>query len=152
MVALAQGRRRGHEMFGELKRRNVFSVAIAYIVLGWMTLQVADVLFDTFEAPIWVARSVAVLLLLGFPFACLFAWAFELTQEGVKRTEEVDRSESLTHSTGRKLDFLIIAALTVALVYFAWNRQNTDTPVPTADTIVVKSIAVLPFVVQATWL
>ena len=119
-------------LFSELKRRNVVRVGIAYIVLGWVVLQVGDVLLDMFETPAWVGKTLAVVLLLGFPFACLFAWAFELTPEGVKRTEEVDRSTSITHSTGRKLDFVIIAALVVAVGYLVWDRQPAGAPTSTA--------------------
>ena len=105
-------------LFRELKRRNVVRVGIAYIVLSWVALQLGDILFDMFETPAWVGKTLAVLLLLGFPFACLFAWAFEMTPDGVTITAEVDRSTSLTHSTGRKLYFVITGALVVALVYF----------------------------------
>ena len=132
------------KLFSELKRRNVVRVGIAYIVLGWVALQVGDILFDMFEAPAWVGKSFAGLLLLGFPFACLFAWAFELTPEGVKKTAEVDRSQTITHSTGRKLDFVIIAALVVALGYFIVERQGMVGP--GEEVALNKSIAVLPFV------
>ena len=90
------------KLFNELKRRNVVRVGVAYVVLGWVALQVADLLFDMFAAPAWVTKSFAALLLLGFPFACLFAWAFELTPEGIKRDSAVDPAESITHVTGRK--------------------------------------------------
>jgi len=132
-------------LFSELKRRNVVRVGIAYVVLGWVALQVGDILFDMFEAPAWVGKSFAALLLLGFPFACLFAWAFEMTTEGVKKTAEVDRSESITHSTGKKLNTVIITALVVALAYFVWERQGlleSGGKVANLD----RSIAVLPFV------
>ena len=88
-------------LFNELKRRNVVRVGFAYIVLGWVALQLGDILFDMFETPAWVGKTLAALLLLGFPFACIFAWAFEMTPEGVKKTEEVDQSESITHSTAK---------------------------------------------------
>jgi TolB-like protein len=135
-------------LFNELKRRNVVRVGLAYIVLGWVALQVGDVLFDMFEAPPWVGKTLAGVLLLGFPFALIFAWAFEMTPEGVKRTEEVDRSDSITHSTGKKLNFVIIAALIVALGYFVWERQGLverGADVQVAGEV-DKSIAVLPFV------
>jgi TolB-like protein len=131
-------------LFTELKRRNVVRVGIAYIVLGWVALQVGDILFDMFGTPDWVGKTFAALLLLGFPFACLFAWAFEMTPEGVKKTAEVDRSTSITHSTGRKLDFVIIGALVIALGYFVWERQDTGDP--SVEIALDKSIAVLPFV------
>lgn len=131
-------------LFNELKRRNVVRVGIAYIVLGWVALQLGDILFDMFETPAWVGKTLAALLLLGFPFACLFAWAFEMTPEGVKKTAEVDQSESITHSTGKKLNFVIMTALVVALGYFIWERQQT--PEAVVEASLDKSIAVLPFV------
>ena len=136
----------------ELKRRNVVRVGVAYVVLGWVALQVGDVLFDMFEAPPWVGKSFAALLLLGFPFACLFAWAFELTPAGVKRTAEVDRDTSITPSTGRKLDRVIIVALVIALGYFVWERQglvdagNEPAAATASSSVIDRSIAVLPFV------
>lgn len=132
------------KLFEELKRRNVVRVGIAYMVLGWVALQVGDILFDMFEAPAWVGKTFAGLLLLGLPFALLFAWAFELTPEGVKKTAEVDSSDSITHSTGRKLDFIVIAALVVALGYFIWDGRQA----PNAEIVAEldRSIAVLPFV------
>ena len=131
-------------LFNELKRRNVVRVGFAYIVLGWVALQVGDILFEMFETPAWVGKTLAVLLLLGFPFVCLFAWAFEMTPEGVKKTAEVDQSESITHSTGKKLNFVIMTALVVAVGYFIWERQQT--PEPIIEASLDKSIAVLPFV------
>jgi TolB-like protein len=134
------------KLFAELKRRNVVRVGIAYIVLAWVALQVGDVLFDMFGTPDWVGKTLAVLLALGFPFACLFAWAFEVTPEGIKKTEEVDRSDSITHSTGRKLNAVIIVALVAALGYFIWERQGlVDSPGTDAEAA-DRSIAVLPFV------
>ncbi len=134
------------KLFKELKRRNVVRVGVAYIVLSWVVLQVGDVLFDMFGTPDWVGKTLAVLLALGFPFACLFAWAFELTPEGIKKTAEVDASDSITHSTGRKLNLVIIAALVVALGYFIWERQGLVDSGPSVAATVDRSIAVLPFV------
>jgi TolB-like protein len=133
-------------LFTELQRRNVVRVGIAYIVLGWVALQAGDIMFDMFEAPAWVGKSFAALLLLGFPFACLFAWAFELTPEGVKKTAEVDRSESVTHSTGKRLNVVIIVALVGALGYFIWERQGLVEVADESVAMVDRSIAVLPFV------
>ena len=134
------------KLFKELKRRNVVRVGVAYIVLSWVVLQVGDVLFDMFGTPDWVGKTLAVLLALGFPFACLFAWAFELTPEGIKKTAEVDASDSITHSTGHKLNLVIIAALVVALGYFIWERQGLLDSGPSVAATVDRSIAVLPFV------
>ncbi|MBT8078016.1 MAG: hypothetical protein KJO31_05530 [Gammaproteobacteria bacterium] len=148
-------------LFAELKRRNVFRVGIAYLVIGWVLAQVAEFAFENFGAPEWVLKSFVVLLLLGLPLALFFAWAFEITPEGVKREEDVDRSKSITHSTGRKLDFVIIGALVLALGYFIWERQglveadadgvdvaagSPSLPEPEAAGPVRRSIAVLPFV------
>lgn len=149
-------------ILSELKRRNVIRVALAYIVTAWLLLQLADVVLNNIEAPEWVFQSIMLVLAIGFPIALLFAWAYEMTPEGLKKEKDVDRSESITHLTGRKLDFVIIGALVLALGYFIWERQ---TPVDSADSVessevatvagsgasaasapAVRSIAVLPFV------
>ena len=141
------------QLFEELKRRNVLRVAIAYIVAAWLLLQVADVVLNNIEAPDWVFQAILLLVALGFPFALIFAWAFEFTPEGLKREHEVDRSESITHITGRKLDFAIIAVLAIAVVYFVSekffladdfvNESQVDTSITAPE--FAKSIAVLPF-------
>ncbi|HLF31505.1 MAG TPA: hypothetical protein VI566_10825, partial [Xanthomonadales bacterium] len=106
----------------ELKRRNVFRVGIAYVVIAWLLLQVSDVVLNNIAAPGWVFKAILLVLALGFPLVVFFAWAFELTPEGLKKEKEVDRSQSITHSTGRKLDFVIIGLLVLALGYFAWDK------------------------------
>ena len=134
--------------FRELKRRNVFRVAIVYIIAGWVVMQIVDVMFPALNLPDWTITLVAVLLIIGFPFALIFAWAFELTPEGLKREHEVDRSESITHITGRKLDFIIIGVLSIALILFALNEfvWKEETPLTATLPKTEKSIAVLPFV------
>ena len=102
---------RDMEFITELKRRNVFRVGIAYLVLGWVLVQAADVIFPILQFPDWTITFVAVLTILGFPLALFFAWAFELTPEGVNLEKDVDRSQSITNQTGRKLDFVIISPL-----------------------------------------
>src|SRR6266498_1326973 len=97
--------------FAELRRRNVYKVAIAYGVVAWLLMQVASQIFPFFEIPNWAVRLVVLLLVIGFPVALILAWAFELTPEGIKRAEDVDVSKSLPRKTGRKLDFFIIAVL-----------------------------------------
>jgi tetratricopeptide (TPR) repeat protein len=82
--------------FAELKRRNVYKVAAAYGVVAWLLIQLASILFPTFEAPAWVMKVFVALVALGFPLALIFAWAFELTPEGIKRTEDVAPDESIT--------------------------------------------------------
>lgn len=103
------------ELASELKRRNVIRVAIAYAVAGWILMQVAATALPIFEAPQWTVKVVTFLIVLGFPIALIFAWAFELTPEGIKREADVDRSVSITKQTGRKLDRAIIVVLLLAL-------------------------------------
>ena len=107
----------------ELKRRNVIRVGIAYAVVGWLVSQVAEFAIETFGAPDWVLKIFVVFLLLGFPIVVLFAWAFEMTPEGIKLEKHVDRSQSITRQTGRKLDYTIIAVLAIALAYFVWESR-----------------------------
>src|SRR5205823_11580199 len=97
--------------FAELKRRNVYKVAIAYGVVAWLLMQVASQIFPFFEIPNWAVRLVVLLLVIGFPVAVILAWAFELTPEGLKREKAADLSKSVTRKSGRKLDFFIIALL-----------------------------------------
>jgi len=122
----------------ELKRRNVFRVGIAYVVVAWLLLQVTDIVVPILELPVWVARFVLFGLAIGFLPAVIIAWAFELTPAGLKRDKDVDRSASTTKSSGRKLDFAIIAALALALAGVVWTNYFQS---PNID----KSIAVLPF-------
>jgi len=152
-------------LFNELKRRNVFRVTIAYIVMSWLVLQVADVILNNVEAPGWVFHVILLLLGIGLPFAVFFSWAFEITPEGVKREHEVDRSQSITSQTGKKLDRMIIVVLVLVLAYFAYDKLvlsparevaliEATTKAVTAQAAAesgasaepVKSIAVLPFV------
>ena len=114
------------QLFEELKRRNVLRVAIAYVVTAWLLLQVSDVVLNNIAAPDWVFRAILLLVAIGFPFAVLFAWAYELTPEGLKKEKDIDRSESITHVTGRKLDFMIITVLVLALAYFAYDEFVID--------------------------
>jgi TolB-like protein len=137
-------------LFVELKRRNVFRVGIAYMIGAWLLAQIADLLIDNIGAPDWVMKTLFVVLGLGFFIALFFAWAFEMTPDGVKRESEIDRSQSITKTTGSKLDRSIIVILVIALGYFAWDKFSSPVqPVSTAATeqaVIEKSIAVLPFV------
>ena len=108
--------------FEELKRRNVFRVAIAYIVMSWLVMQVADVILNNIDAPGWVFRVILLLLGIGFLIAMFFSWAFEMTPEGLKREHEVDRSQSVTPQTGKKLNNLIFTVMALALAYFAYDK------------------------------
>ena len=129
----------------ELKRRNVIKVAIAYVIVAWLLLQVADVMLPTFGSPAWVMQAFTFLMILCFPLALFFAWAFELTPDGVKREKDIDPTESIAHATGRKLDFVIIAVLVLAVGFLVVDRYSTP-PASVSQQVVEKSIAVLPFV------
>lgn len=134
-------------IWGELKRRNVVKVAVAYAIVGWLLVEIATTVLPTFEAPPWVTQTIVFVIVLGFPLALLFAWAFELTPEGLRREKEVDRSDSITHQTGRKLDFLIIGVLGLAVVYlFADKFFWAEEPSMLTPVVTEQSIAVLPFV------
>jgi TolB-like protein/cytochrome c-type biogenesis protein CcmH/NrfG len=130
--------------FAELKRRNVYKVAIAYAVVAWLLMQVASQIFPFFEIPNWAVRLVVLLLIIGFPVAVILAWAFELTPEGIKRAEDVDLSKSVTRKTGRKLDFFIIAVLLLVIAILVFQRLHPSVS-PTVSSALEKSIAVLPF-------
>ena len=109
-------------LFEELKRRNVFKVGIAYLVIAWLVAQVLQLVFETFATPDWVMKTVLVLLATGLPVALIFAWAFELTPEGLKREHEVDRSLTTTSQTGKTLNRVIILFMALALAYFAYDK------------------------------
>jgi len=102
-------------LFNELKRRNVFRVGIAYVIAAWLVAQVLQLVFDSFGTPDWAMKTLLVLLATGLPFVLFFAWAFELTPEGLKRESEVDRTASITHVTSKRLDYFIIAMLAVTI-------------------------------------
>ena len=141
---MAQNRVNPKTFFGELKRRNVYKVVIAYGVVAWLLMQVASQIFPFFEIPNWAVRLVVLLLVIGFPVAVILAWAFELTPEGIKRAEDVDGTKSATRKSGRKLDFFIIAVLllVIAALLFQRLRPNVSSAVSSS---LEKSIAVLPF-------
>ena len=129
---------------GELRRRNVFRVGIAYFVAAWLLMQVADVLVPVLGLPDWTSRLIFLLLAVGFIPALIIAWAFELTPEGIKLERDVERSSSIRDATGRKLDFAIIALLTGAVLYLVVDNYILDEPaVDPAQS--GRSIAVLPF-------
>jgi len=151
--------------FAELKRRNVFRVGIAYVVGGWLLLQLTDVLSELLDLPDVVGRAIVLVVAIGLPVALFFAWAFEMTPEGVKLEKDVDRSQSITPKTGKKLNNTIMMLLVLTVAYLLYDKflekesvpfsqqssvQSTDaeekralTPIKTDDSD--KSIAVLPF-------
>src|SRR5437667_7954419 len=130
--------------FGELKRRNVYKVAVAYAVVAWLLMQIASQIFPFFEIPNWVVRLVVLLLVIGFPIALIIAWAFELTPEGIKRTEFADELPKKSARSRTWIYVVIVAgAISVGLFFFgrytATSKQSGLTELP------AKSIAVLPF-------
>src|SRR6266481_8265590 len=137
---------------GELKRRNVYKVAVAYAVVAWLLIQAASILFPTFEAPAWVMKVFVSLLVLGFPVALVFSWAFEITPEGIKRESEVEPGKSISTHTGRKIVALTIGLAVVAagLLVFQLLRgtphQKSANQPGDAREMSEKSIAVLPLV------
>ena len=107
----------------ELKRRNVFKVAIAYAVTTWILLQLTDVLTQILGLPEWAPKLILLMLLVGFVPALILAWAFELTPQGIKLEKDVNREKSITPKTGRKLDYVIIVSLGLSLGYFIWESR-----------------------------
>src|SRR5882724_635161 len=137
--------------FGELKRRNVYKVAVAYAVVSWLLIQIATQVFPFFEIPNWAVRLVVVLLIFGFPVALILSWAFEITPEGIKRESEVASDQSITAHTGRKIIGItvVVAVIAAGLMIFQFFRPTSTTKSinePSASRPVSeKSIAVLPF-------
>jgi TolB-like protein/Flp pilus assembly protein TadD len=155
-------------MFAELKRRNVFKAAAAYLALGWVVVQMTATLVPALNLPLSLVPIVTWIGVIGFPFVIMFSWVYELTPEGLKRESEVDRSASITHITSRRLDYIIIVLLVLAIGLFAFvnfgprrvepptaPREAQAPAVPSASTPSAasaapaasdNSIAVLPFV------
>jgi TolB-like protein/cytochrome c-type biogenesis protein CcmH/NrfG len=147
--------------FDELKRRNVFRIGIAYAISAWILLQVVDLVLENIDAPPLIMQVFMLAIAVGFPIALIFAWAFEITPEGVKLEKHVDRSKSIVQQTGQKMNRHIIIALSIAVVFLLVDRfipdKDTD-PQPTVEKqkiteavavdaqVLEKSIAVLPFV------
>jgi TolB-like protein len=144
----------------ELSRRNVIKVGIAYAVAAWLIIHPVDIIFPILHLPEWSITLIAAILIIAFPFVLLFSWVYEITPKGLKKTKEVPVSKSITHLTGKRLNYIITALLVISLAYFVfdkyyniYNDGTTATHSLTATTIaentamkVKKSIAVLPFV------
>src|SRR5256714_11819495 len=133
-------------LFAELKRRNVYKVAVAYAVVSWLLIQAASILLPTFEAPSWVMKALVVFLALGFVVAVMVSWAFEMTPEGMKRTADIspDEVRSFPYWSKRKFAAFIavVAIIATGLLAYQFLRTPKSTAIATADS---KSIAVLPF-------
>jgi len=131
----------------ELKRRNVFRVAAIYVVVSWLLIQIGDVMFPALLLPDWTTTMLVAFLLLGFPVAIIFAWAYEITPDGVLRTQDVPEEKSIASDTGQKINRLIIVVLAIAVVvllsknFFDEPNISPTEPVQASG----QSIAVLPF-------
>jgi TolB-like protein len=143
-------------LFKELKRRNVFRVAIGYTISCWLLAQVADLVLDAISAPEWVLQAMLLFMALGFPVVVFFSWAYEVTPQGIKKESEVDRSESITHHTGQKLNMAIVAVLVIAIgfllfdkVYLRNKTIRTHSAVEAVD-LNIRSVAVLPFIAMSS--
>jgi TolB-like protein len=112
------------KLFDELKRRNVFRVGAAYVLLGWVVVQVTDTVSPALNLPDWTLSFVTWMGIIGLPFALFFAWAFELTPDGIKREADVDRSETSAHATSQKLDTVLIVLLVITIGFIAWNMYS----------------------------
>jgi hypothetical protein len=108
--------------FSELKRRNVYKVAVAYAIVGWLLVQIATQVFPFLEIPSWVVRLVIALVAIGFPIALIIAWAFELTPEGIKRTEDADATKK--QSRGRAWIYVAIVGAVLSVCLFILGRYT----------------------------
>jgi len=113
-------------LFAELKRRNVVRVTVAYVVAAWVIVEISSLILEIYESPGSIIRVIVALLALGLPFAIVFAWAFEVTPEGIKRESEVDRDHSVTHITARRLDVLTFGLVVLTIGLFAVARLFPD--------------------------
>jgi len=135
----------------ELRRRNVFRVAAAYLVVGWLLIQISALLEASLGLPVWFDAVVIGFLTVCFPIAVLLAWAFEMTPDGMKLTAAVPDGQSIAQTTGRKLDFAIVAALALMIAFIAWQQlaprgAAPANPIAVAPVDESASVAVLPFV------
>jgi TolB-like protein/Tfp pilus assembly protein PilF len=128
--------------FAELKRRNVYKVAIAYGVVAWLLMQAASILFPTFEAPPWTMKVFVAMTALGFPIALILAWAFELTPEGIKRTDEIEPGR---RPPNRAWIYVVVIAGAISVGLFFLGRYTASTKLSGSANAAAKSIAVLPF-------
>ncbi len=135
-------------VWGELKRRNVVKVAVAYAIVGWLLVEITSTVLPTFEAPQWVLQTITFVVILGFPHALILSWAYEITPGGIKLERDVADGESITHVTGRKLDFAIIGALVLALGFVVYNYESEDAPASNPEAVVAEVADMPPLVVE----
>jgi len=118
----------------ELKRRNVVRVGVAYAVAGWLLMQITDVFAPALRLPEWFPTAVAFLMIIGFPVVVFFAWAFEITPEGIKREADVERNDTITRQAAAKLDRLTISLVSLVLIVFLADRFLIDQDAAPAET------------------
>ncbi len=135
---------RSDNFFAELKRRNVYKVAVAYAVVGWLIAQIATQIFPFLEIPNWIVRLVIVLIAIGFPIALIIAWAFEATPEGIKRTEDVDPAASVRQPQKHAWIVVVIVGAVFSIGLFFIGRYTGRNTASNSE-LSTKSIAVLPF-------
>ena len=135
-------------LFDELKRRNVFRVAAAYLVVGWLLTEVLTNVLPAFGAPEWMPRAVMLIFALGFLPAIIFSWIYEITPEGIRKDHEVDREGQQTGHRSGKLEYVTIGAVVIGIIFIAviGSRSDIETTVSPAVTVDEASVAVLPFV------
>jgi TolB-like protein len=146
-------------LFKELKRRNVIRVATAYLIVGWLLVQVLGIATDSFEAPAWVMKLAITLIVIGFFISLIISWVYELTPDGIKKEKDINSDDSITQETSNKLNYITIVAAFAVAGMFAWQQfgykdvvESKDSVIPakagiqlSKDTIQPNSIAVLPF-------
>src|SRR5438270_9339820 len=130
--------------FGELKRRNVYKVAVAYAIVGWLLVQVATQVFPFLEIPNWVVRLIIAIVVIGFPIALVIAWAFEATPEGIKRTEDVDLNAAARAPKKHTWIYVAVIGAAISIGLFFVGRYSARNA-SSASELSAKSIAVLPF-------
>ena len=126
-------------ILSELRRRNVLRMAALYVIAAWLIMQVVEVVTSLVALPSWIGLATIGILAVGFPITLALSWFYELTPEGISLEKDVEPGQSITHLTGRRLDFVVIALLSAALLVFAWDKWATP------DSVTGQSIAVLPF-------
>src|SRR5207245_2602342 len=142
--AVDEREREPMNFFAELKRRNVYKVAAAYAVIGWLLVQVATQVFPFFDIPNWAVRLVVLAIVIGFPIALVVAWAFELTPEGIKRAEDVDLA-TRTRTKSHAWIYIVIVGTFLSAGLFMLGRYGFREKSSSSNELPAKSIAVLPF-------
>ena len=136
-------------LLGEMRRRNIFKVSLAYAIVSWLIVQIADVILPVFNAPQWIMQVLVLMLILMFPIAVLLSWAYELTPEGFKATADVDRTQSITVNTGKRLNHIVISLLVLGIVFLVFDNYVFKTEIePDPDVAYRQSLAVIPFIIK----